>query len=208
MFDQGHLQPYNFAPRQPEPPRKKPVGLWIVLSVLALVLVGSATWLVVETTGQAPQTPAASSELDTETATVTASDGRSQLTVPAKWGDLPEQFKVSGTVIGRGQIFQERYLLLVTDDKAKFKDFADFEETAQISMANVTVGLSVDTTVAGLPAIRFEATGTFDGHDIVYWCTLIDGARGYHQIITWTLADRRAEGEPALRKIVESFREI
>lgn len=218
MSDPGR-QPWQgqFAPQQaffgqhpPEPPPKKPVALWIMLSALVVALLGAVTWLVVETSGS-PERPATSAaDQDRSTKTVTAEDGGSVLTVPTRWVDLPEEFRLPGSVIAMGQIYQERYLMVITDDKADFKDFADYEETAEISITEAygaTAGQPVDTTVGGMPAVRFEVNTTFDGHDVVYWCTVVDGAKGYHQIIAWTLADRRAASEPALQEVVDTFRE-
>jgi hypothetical protein len=209
---QGQFAPQQafFAPRPPEPPRRKPVGLWVALSVMVAVVLAGGTWLVIETS-RTPERPATSAaDQDRSTKTVTAEDGRSVMTVPTQWAELPEEFRLPGSVIAVGQIYQERYLMVITDDKADFKDFADYEETAEISLTQLSgavVGQPVDTTVGGLPAVRFEVEGTFDAMPVVYWCTIVDGARGYHQILAWTLADRRAASEPALREVVDSFRE-
>jgi hypothetical protein len=182
--------------------------LWILLSTVAALFVGVIVWLVVETNaGPDRRQPAAE---DTTTKTVTATDGRSTIAVPSKWAQMPESLQVPGAVIAQAQIYQERYLMVVSDDKAQFKDFADYEETAVIAvegLGGTVIGQPEPTEVGGLAAVRYELTGDFEGNEIVYWCTVIDGARGYHQVLTWTLADRRGQAEPALRTVVDSFRE-
>ncbi|WP_436493269.1 hypothetical protein [Actinokineospora sp. HUAS TT18] len=182
--------------------------LWVLLGTVAALFVGVVVWLVVETTGTNDATPRAVD--DSETKVVTATDGRSSVSVPSKWGQMPESLQIPGAVIAQAQIYQERYLMVVTDDKAEFKDFADYEETALISvdgLGGTIVGQPQDVRVGELPGVRYELTGDFEGNAIVYWCTLVDGVRGYHQILTWTLADRRDQAEPALRTVVDSFRE-
>ncbi|MGH3863823.1 hypothetical protein [Actinokineospora sp.] len=209
---QGHFAPQQafFAPHAPEPPGKKPVKLWAFLSVLVVAVLAAVTWLVVETT-RTPERPATSAaDLDRTTKTVTAEDGRSAVTIPAKWAELPEEFRVPGSVLAFGQVFQERYLMVVSDDKSDFTDFADYEETAEIaltSLSGAVVGQPVDTTLGGLPAVQYEVNGMFDDMAVVYWCTVVEGERAYHQILTWTLADRRAASEPSLREVVNTFRE-
>ncbi|MBC6446958.1 hypothetical protein [Actinokineospora xionganensis] len=207
---QGQFAPVHLAPRAPEPPRKKPVKLWALLSVLVVAMLAAVTWLVVETT-RTPERPAASAaDLDRATKTVTAEDGRSAMTVPERWVELPEEYRLPGSVLALGQVFQERYLMVISDDKADFKDFADYEETAEISLTELSgavVGQPVDTTLGGHPAVRYEIHGSFEDMAVVYWCTVVEGERAYHQILTWTLADRRAASEPALRDVVNTFRE-
>ncbi|SDJ24434.1 hypothetical protein SAMN05192558_109223 [Actinokineospora alba] len=203
-------QPAFFTPRAPEPPPKKPVKLWVLLSLLVVAVLAAVTWLIVETS-RTPSRPATSAaELDRSTKTVTAEDGRSAMTVPAQWVDLPSEYRVPGSVLALGQVYQERYLMVVSDDKADFKDFADYEETAEIALTELSgavVGQPVDVTLGGMPAVRYEVNGTFDDVAVVYWCTVVEGERAYHQILTWTLADRRAASEPALREVVDTFRE-
>lgn len=209
---QGQFAPHQafFAPHPPEPPRKKPVGLWIALSALVVAVLAAGTWLVIETSGSPDRPASSAADQDRSTKTVTADDGGSVVTVPSKWASLPEEFRAPGSVIALGQIYQERYLMVITDEKSEFADFADYSEVAETSLADLagaTVGQPADITVGGRPAVRFEVTGDFEGHDFVYWCTVVDGARSYHQIITWTLAERRAAAEPALREVVDTFRE-
>ncbi|WP_054053756.1 hypothetical protein [Alloactinosynnema sp. L-07] len=182
--------------------------LWILLSTVAALFIGVVVWLVVETTGTKEQRPRAVE--DTTTKVVTASDGGSTVSVPSKWAQMPESLQVSGAVIAQAQIYQERYLMVVSDEKADFKDFADYEETALISvegLGGTATGQPEPIEVGGRPAVRYELTGEFEGNGIVYWCTVVDGPRAYHQILTWTLADRRDQAEPALRTVTDSFRE-
>ncbi|SDD85579.1 hypothetical protein [Actinokineospora iranica] len=207
--------PGQFAPPQRflapvPPPPPKSTRLWVGLSALAAVLLAAVTWLVVATTTGPSGAPAA--DVDQGTSVVTARDGRSRLTLPTQWKELPPEYRGEASVLTYGQIYQERYVMVITDEKAGFADFADFEETAIDSMAAMpdyaTVDQGEELTVGGHPAVRYEVTTKITGVDALFWYTLVNGENGYYQVISWTLAERRESAEPALRQIVSTFEEI
>ena len=46
------------------------------------------------------------------------------------------------------------------------------------------------------------------GARIIYWVTLINGSRGYYEVLGWTSPSRRSEAEGPIQDITQSFREI
>ncbi|MGQ0842268.1 hypothetical protein [Actinokineospora sp.] len=209
---QGQFAPqeWYFAPPPPQPPRK-PVGLWIGLAVVLVAVLGIGAWLIVETTSEPDRPAAAKADTDRATKIVKSTDGHSRLTVPAQWVELPEDYRSPASVIAQGQIYQERYVMVITDDEADFAAFTEFEEAALDGMAEIadgaTVGQPREVALGSLRGIRYEVTGEVDGIDIVYWFTLVDGGQGYHQVVAWTLADRRPDAEKPLHDVVATFEE-
>ncbi|RLK59945.1 hypothetical protein [Actinokineospora cianjurensis] len=191
------------------PPRRRRPWLWIALGTVLAVLAGTLVWLVVDTAPDAP--PAARGEVG-QTKVVTATDGHSKLTIPVDWEELPDEYQAEGATLTYGQIFQERYLMMFTDEKSDFDDFADYEDSAVMLMADLPseatrVGEREPIRVGGLSGARYEVTGTFDGEPCVFWFTLVEGDRRYYHLMTWTLAARKDTAGPALAKVVDSFQE-
>ncbi|EWC59450.1 Type IV pilus biogenesis protein PilE [Actinokineospora spheciospongiae] len=190
------------------PPPKRPTGLWVGLSLLLVVLLGAVAWLVVATNGT-PQRRSAPD--DSLTKVVTASDGRSRMTVPEGWRELAAEYRDERAVLAQGQLFQERYVMVVPFDKADYTDFPDFEEATVSELAGGGV-LKVDQgtpmRLGGRTAVRYEMSGSIDGVDALFWQTLVEGDGAYYQVIAWTLEDRRDAAGPALDEIVATFEEI
>lgn len=218
-----------WRPPPPPPPKRKPVALWVGLAVAVVVLAGAAIGIAVmlgskddpqpaatgsTSTGQRP-TATRSSEPSTEpaadTKVVTASDNKSQLTVPKQWTELPAQYRNDVAVIQLGEPGRERYVMVITDDKSDFADFAAFQKAVvdgtKSLVTDAQVGDPSNLTVGGLPAVRREINGTIEGIKIIYWFTMVDGKNGYYQVITWTLPSQKDKAKPALDEVVNSFRE-
>lgn len=197
------------GPVAPPPPPRKRIGLRVALAAALLAFLGSVVWLVVETTS-GPRRPAAVRETSA-TKLVESSDGRSRITVPEPWVDLPEEYRSPDSVISQGQIYQGRYVMVITDELGSFGDFAEYEEMAVRGMADIVDGAVVgqprEVSVGDLPGVRYEVGGAAQGEEVVFWFTLVEGRLGYHQVITWTPAERRGEAERPLHEVAGTFRE-
>ncbi|WP_026422920.1 hypothetical protein [Actinokineospora inagensis] len=180
----------------------------VVLAVVLVGLVGGVVWLSVSTK---PAERAAPTEV-TKTKVITSTDGRVQVGVPDDWAELPAKYRSPDAVLTYGQIFQERYLMVITDKTTDFDDFADF----QVGVENLIRGREDQKVVSGptalrlngMAAVRYEVTMRVSGHPTVFWYTLVEGRRGYYQVIGWTLESARATSGPALDKVVDTFVEI
>ncbi|MBM7771356.1 hypothetical protein JOD54_001560 [Actinokineospora baliensis] len=202
--------PSIFPPVPPTPPKRRATWIWVALGVVLVVLAGTTAWLAIDTSSGEP--PAQRAE-ETRVVEVKTVDGYSALDLPVDWRELPEEYRAEQAVLTYGQIFQERYLMVLTDEKADFSDFADYEDTAILTMAEMPfetpkVGAATPVRIGAFEAVRYEVTGVFEGEPCVFWFTLVNGGRRFHQVITWTLESRRASAGPALEKVAATFREI
>lgn len=224
-----YQQPSYPAPPPPPPPRKKPVALWVGIGVLVAVILGGGAWLLIDqnksdnpaqsgsTTSRTPTSGSSTGTKKTEPPpadgkVITSSDKRSEITVPQSWQDLPEKFRNADAVIQQGDQRQEHYVMVITDEKKDFDDFAAFERAivanTKEGLEDVTIGDPRQLTVGELSATQYLVTGKVDGLKIVYWFTLVDGKNGYHQIVAWTLPSRQSDAEGPIFEVIESFREV
>jgi hypothetical protein len=213
-------QPQPFGP--PPPPPRSPRGrvLWVAFGVVMALVVGAAIWGAVAETrshGSAAAPPAGSgsgqSAVDQgQTTVVTASDKKSQLTVPASWKDVPPSFREELAVIQRGDLRREQYVIVATLDRDDFEDFDAFSaamlEGAQGALDEAEVGQPRNLTLGGLPAVQYEITGKAQGIKVVFWYTMVSGKNGFYQVVAWTLPSKRAEAEPTITQVISSFREL
>lgn len=206
-------------PPPPPPPRGRPVALWVGLAVLVVVLAGAAIGIAIELGGSESGSPRPtgsggrpSAAQSGETKVVTATDNKSQLTVPKQFAELPAAHRNEVAVIQLGEPLRERYVMVITDNRGDFADFTAFQRavlagtTALVNDAEV--GDPATLTVGGLPSVRHEINGTIEGIKVVYWFTMVDGKNGYYQVITWTLPSKKDEAKPVLDEVVNSFREM
>ncbi|GAA2988510.1 hypothetical protein [Actinokineospora diospyrosa] len=202
--------PSIFPPIPPAPPKRRWPWVWAVLGVVLVVLAGAVVWLAIDTSSGEPPVQRAEETRVTQVKTI---DGHSALDLPVDWRELPEDYRGENAVLTYGQVFQERYLMVLTDEKADFSDFADYEDTAILLMAEMPfdtpkVGQPTPVRIGTREAVRYEVSGVFEGEPCVFWFTLVNGERRYHQVITWTLESRRGSAAPALEKVAATFREI
>jgi hypothetical protein len=153
--------------------------------------------------------------LDTVPATrvVTSRDGRSRITVPGKWLDIPRDAGKAELQVGDPG--RDQYLALMTvsrEDVAKGVSLDRFArrmiQNMRDNLTDVSVSDPERMAVQGRSAVLYEVRATEDDLRVVYWITSVEGERGYHTVLAWTLVSRAAETEPLYRKSVESFQEI
>lgn len=190
--------------------------MWVALGVVGAVLTGLAMWAVIADDRAHPagsssgSTSSAASAGDTKV--VTASDKRSQLTVPASWVDAPASFKNEHASLQLGDARGERYVLIVSASSVDFDNFTGFSEAcvqeAREILEGAVIGEARQLTIGGLNAVQHAITGKASGFKIAFWYTMIEGKRGYYQVVGWTLPSRKAEAEPAILKVIDTFREL
>ncbi len=141
---------------------------------------------------------------------VVSSDGATQIAPPSHWRKLPGLNEEATLQLGHPG--REEYLIVLTDSKEEF-DGTLAEHTKfttghlMDALENATLSEPETLTVGGLPALRYEIVGRIEGLDIVYLQTTVEGRHGFHQVLTWTLAPRRAQAWPILREATDSFQE-
>lgn len=190
--------------------------MWVAIGVAGAVVVGLAMWGVIADnrahpagTGSAPtsgQSPVS------ETKVVTARDQKSQLTVPTSWEDAPAAFKNEHATLQVGEARREQYILIVSASDVDFDNFAGFSEAcleeARTLLEGAEIGEARQVTIGGLAAVQHVITGKASGFKIAFWYTMIEGKRGFYQVVGWTLPSKKAEAEPTILKVIDSFREI
>jgi hypothetical protein len=218
-FQPGEYQPaYQPVPPPlppPPPPRKRRPLLWIGLGLAGAALLGGAIWGAIAESrpdGSSDGSASGSSVDPGQSRVVTASDRKSQLTVPESWRDVPESFRNEVAVIQLGNLRQEQYILVVSADSSDFDDFSGFEEScleeANMAIAEANVGERRTLQIGGLPAVQYEVAGKVSGLRVVFWYTMIEGRNGFYQVVAWTLPSRKTEAEPTLHDVINSFREL
>ena len=205
----------------PPPPRtRRKVTLWVGFGVLMAMVVGAAIWgAIAETRSEnssGSASPAVGSPGSTvtsgQTVVVTATDKKSQLTVPVSWKDVPKSFKSDMAVIQLGDLRREQYMVVLTLDRSDFEDFTTFTgamvDGAKSAIEGAEVGPPRGLTIDGLSAMQYQITGKANGIKIVFWYTMVDGKNGYYQLVGWTLPSKKAEAEPVITEVTSSFREL
>ncbi|HEV8559679.1 MAG TPA: hypothetical protein VGR06_25355 [Actinophytocola sp.] len=194
--------------------------LWVAFGVVMALVVGAAIWGAVAETrshGSAAAPPAGGGSGQSgvnqgQTTVVTASDKKSQLTVPASWKDVPPSFREELAVIQLGDLRREQYVVVVTLDRDDFEDFDAFSaamlEGAQHALDDAAVSEPRNLTIGGLQAVQYEISGKAEGIKIVFWYTMVAGKNGFYQVVAWTLPSKRTEAEPTITEVINSFREL
>lgn len=154
-------------------------------------------------------------EADKETQTITSNDNKSQLTVPGSWD---KALNVNNDAsLQTGNLIKGQYAIVITESKEELKgivtlkDFADIvKKTAKenVLLQGMETGETRSLTINGYPAMQFEANGTAAGVKLNWIYTMIDGPKNYHQVLTWSLANKYVENKPVLLDVANSFKEI
>jgi hypothetical protein len=229
-FHHHQQQPY-FAPPPPPPKPKRSPTLWIVVGVTALIIAGGATWGVIAlnksdtpaaqptstgspnpTSETSPTTGRPTSQAPSgETKVITAPDGKTELTVPDSWEEIPEQFQNEVAVIQQGDQRKEQYAMVIPANKSDYNDFAGFVGSAvediKTSLDDVEVGAEEQVTIGDLKGAQYEVSASVTGTKIVYWFTMVEGKNGFYQVVGWTLPSRKSQAEPPIQEVIASFRE-
>jgi hypothetical protein len=190
----------------------------VALGVVTALVVGVAMWAVITDNRAHPAGSGAGpgsgqrSAISGETRVVTASDQKSQLTVPVAWRDSPESFKNDLAAIQVGDLREAQFVLVISASAKDFDDFAAFTdacvEEARTLIGESDVGEAHRLTIGGLGAVQHEVNGKVNGLKLTYWFTMVEGKRGYYEVVGWTLPSKRSEAEPMILQVIDSFREL
>jgi hypothetical protein len=210
-------------PPPPPPPARRYRGLWVAVGVVVAIVLGAAIWGAVgesrssdssssaSSSGQATSGPRQSAVAAGDTKVVTASDRKSQLTVPATWKDMPKSYQNELATIQLGDLRKEQYVAVITASKGDFDDLAGFAEACLAdadALEEANISQQRPLTVGGLTAVQHVITGKTSGIRIVFWYTMVEGKNNYFQVVGWTLPSKQSEAEPVILDVVNSFREL
>ncbi|MEM1441556.1 MAG: hypothetical protein AAGF67_04405 [Verrucomicrobiota bacterium] len=143
----------------------------------------------------------------------TSTDGLVEVTAPGTWRVQDLENDLANLEIGN--LFSEQYLLLISEDKREFApefSLRDYAEVISEQMLEVVEDpydrplVSMET--GEYPSFEWELDGGIDGLDIAYLIFFIEGEEAFHQILTWTLLERKEKHFPVFREVIGSFREI
>jgi hypothetical protein len=154
-------------------------------------------------------------EADKKTQVITATDNKSELTVPGSWE------KQSGlnneAAIQVANLIGGQYAIVITESKKdlgsditlqQFADAVKENTTKNVLIQNVVMSEPKPITINGYPAVQFESNGTAAGIKLNWIYTLINAPKNYHQVITWSLAAKYEQNKPVLLEVANSFKEI
>ncbi|NNE93516.1 MAG: hypothetical protein HKN23_17860 [Verrucomicrobiales bacterium] len=146
---------------------------------------------------------------------IPSNDGLVELTGPKSWKDLSTMLGVEDASVQIGNIFQEEYLVVISEPKSDFDDdFTTKDYTELIRELNLEgTDQSTDETalnpiqVNGLDGFQYEFQARIDGLDIVYLMTIVGGKDHFHQVMAWTMPSKKAVAFPKFRDAAATFRE-
>ncbi|HJZ80865.1 MAG TPA: hypothetical protein VKD91_10985 [Pyrinomonadaceae bacterium] len=143
--------------------------------------------------------------------TLTSPDGRFQLTVPAGWQERPA-LNVQAS-IKAGNLLQETYVILITENKSDFADDMTLDRFTELTrgamLKKVTEGNASEpepVTINGNAGRQYTLDGVYSGLKLSYLVTALETTSHYHQVITWTLQSRIDQNRSVLEKVTETFR--
>lgn len=142
-----------------------------------------------------------------------SSDGRVEVTAPGTWREQDFENEVASLQLGN--LMSEQYLLIISEEKRVFvPEFGIREYAETISeqmlevLENPVESELVSGETGGYPSFQREFEGEIEGMGIAYLNTFVEGEEAFHQILTWTLRERREKNFPIFRKVIDSFREL
>lgn len=147
-----------------------------------------------------------------EEAVFRSADGRFQIAADDSWSALKGLNDEADISIGN--IFKEKYLIVLAEPKADFEEditledyywlvesyFVDSDEFRTIEGPDAV-------TIQGMPAYQSVIGGVVDDMSIRYVMTTVETRTHYYQLIAWTLTSKFGELEEELRRVAGSFRE-
>jgi hypothetical protein len=142
---------------------------------------------------------------------IISEDGLCKLTIPPHWVLLKELNEGASIQVGNPQLNQ--YLIVLTDLK---KDFdGTFEEHADFTSSNLIRGIekgqrseSEMLEINGYKAIRYTITGSVEHSKIIYLHTTLEGEKGYHQVLAWTIPSKAEASLKVFEDVLKTFEEI
>lgn len=123
-------------------------------------------------------------------------------------------------------IWKEFYVITIDESKEEFVEAiegnglsglynTDLEGYSQLILGFFKEGIEgakqskmIDTTVNSLQAKLTAFEGRVEGIDVYYLMGMYEGEKGFYQVLTWTLKEKKDEYKSQMEKIVYSLKEI
>ena len=148
-----------------------------------------------------------------EPTVMTATDGKSQLTVPGAWSaqkDLNDNASIQA-----GNLLAEQYAIVISESKEDFNskmtlnEYADIiRKSAKQTLTDAVLSESKPVTVNGYPGVQFEVDGSVSNIKAKWLYTLVDAPKNFHQILAWSTASKYEKNKQVFLDVVNSFKEI
>jgi len=145
---------------------------------------------------------------------ITSEDGFCQLEVPNDWSlqsDLNDYANIQAA-----NFHEDLYVITISEYKIDFTDDYTLESYSDISLQNFADGVTdfVITSgptrleINGQRALQYEIRAESEGANVVAIITIVNGDKGFHQIMTWTILSKYEKNKSLLKSVTNSFREI
>lgn len=148
-----------------------------------------------------------------EASTFMSADGLVSIMGAPGWRELDLESPDADLSIGT--MFPGEFLIVISELKTDFEPEVGIAEFAKIAsdqvignLENAEASALEAVSVQGLAAYRQELSGSIDGTGIFYLNSYIEGAEHFHQVMSWTLIERKEPALPRLRTVSDSFQEL
>lgn len=151
-----------------------------------------------------------------------ATDGKSEITLPAGW--VEDRALHGEAQIQASHLQKQLYVLVLSEAKADLAEIPTLERHSEVTRGILTGNLTNPqvtgpTSVAqinGQSALQYQVTGTVryetDGKveniNATYLHTTVETSDRYNQILVWTLPESFAANEAELQQVIASFKEV
>lgn len=155
---------------------------------------------------------ACSSPPGPKTKDISSADGKLRITVPSAWEE--RKGLNDSADLQAAYLPSEMYVVVLSEPKEDFQDMTlakHSELTREALMEGVkdpVVSGPFALQVDGHPAIQYEIRGAVNNVKIVYLHVTVDGAKYFHQILTWTIPSRFEANKPTLEGVIQRFKEL
>jgi hypothetical protein len=139
---------------------------------------------------------------------IISKDGLCILTIPANWIHLEELNKKASIRVG-SQVHQQ-YLTVISGSKGDgtFEEYAAASSDKLLSrLKGSDKGDIEELFIGDKMALRYQLAGITQGVKMTYILTVIEGVKGYYQVLAWTSTSREGENLEVLKRAVSTFRE-
>lgn len=135
-----------------------------------------------------------------------------QLALPRGWQAAPNRTLHNSADLDAYNPGREIYLVVLGEERSQVQ-FNQLEENAAEYRRLLTRGFAGQPEEArtnldrvdNFPAVQYEIRGKVGSQAVVYLHTTTEVGTKYYQIVVWTPAERYADNEAAMRRIVEDF---
>jgi hypothetical protein len=151
-------------------------------------------------------------ESSQEPQVMVSNDGKCQITVPGNWKKQTDLH--DDATLQAGNLRGELYVIVLPETKESFGSSVNIDYVTKVvrdGLGETVTGLvlsePIPTTINGLPARQFEASGEVEKLKVTYLYAIVDAPQSYYQVITWTLTPRFQSGKGKLLEVINSFKE-